>query len=103
MSKRKNRTQDQWQALINEQLNSNLSAAEFCRQKDINPKYFSKRKTDYLRLSDSSKPATAFIRARAPTQTTQRDLVLQYKEVCLRLPSNSDAVWVAHFLKVLAS
>ena len=103
MTKRKNRTQDQWQTLIDEQLSSNLSAAEFCRQNDIHSKYFSKRKTEYLHVSDTSKPTPAFIQAQAPAQTTQRDIVLHYKTLCLHLPSNADATWVANFLKVLAS
>jgi hypothetical protein len=38
------RTQDQWRELIDEQAASDLSAAEFCRQRSVNPKYFSTRK-----------------------------------------------------------
>lgn len=43
MTKRKYRSQENWKALIEAQLESGLSAAEFCRQQQINPKYFSKR------------------------------------------------------------
>ncbi len=102
MTKRKNRTHNQWQALIDEQHSSGQSAAAFCRQKRINPKYFSKRKTDHLRSSNRSKASPSFIQARPPTQTTQTDIVLKYQDVCLHIPSSLGTLWVADLLKVLA-
>jgi len=44
MKPHKRRSQEQWQLLIKEQQSSGLNAAEFCRQKGLNDKYFSKRK-----------------------------------------------------------
>ena len=39
------RNKQQWRALIAAQQSSGLSAAAYCRQHSINPKYFSARKT----------------------------------------------------------
>ena len=38
------RTKEQWRALIEAQQSSGLTAAEFCRQHDIDAKYFSLRR-----------------------------------------------------------
>ena len=40
----KRRSKADWQALVLEQQGSGLNASEFCRQRDINEKYFSLRK-----------------------------------------------------------
>ena len=42
MKPHRRRSQEQWQLLIKEQQSSGLNAAEFCRQKGLNDKYFSK-------------------------------------------------------------
>jgi hypothetical protein len=47
MKLQKRRSQKQWQSLIKQQLASELNAAEFCRQKGLNDKYFSKRKHQF--------------------------------------------------------
>ena len=38
------RTQAQWRDLISQQQSSGVSAAQFCRERSINPNYFSARK-----------------------------------------------------------
>ena len=38
------RTKTEWRSLIEQQQASGLSAAAFCRQHQLNPKYFSSRK-----------------------------------------------------------
>jgi len=38
------RTPEQWRDLIAQQQSSGISAAQFCRERSINPKYFSTRK-----------------------------------------------------------
>ena len=45
----KRRTKAQWQALIEEQSQSGLTAVEFCKQRGINDKYFSMRKQGFLK------------------------------------------------------
>ena len=46
------RTKAQWQALIEQQQSSGLMAAEFCRQQNLNPKYFSLRKKQLCQSSN---------------------------------------------------
>lgn len=48
------RSKDQWHELIAEQQTSGLSAAAYCRQHGINPKYFSTRKKQLQRTSGNS-------------------------------------------------
>ena len=38
------RTQEEWRDLVAQQQSSGVSAAQFCRERSINPKYFSTRK-----------------------------------------------------------
>lgn len=55
------RSKAQWKRLIEEQSASELNAAEFCRQRSINAKYFSLRKKQ---LADSG---NAFVRLAPPS------------------------------------
>jgi len=38
------RSEEEWRELITQQQSSGISAAQFCREHSINPKYFSTRK-----------------------------------------------------------
>ena len=53
----KRRSKADWQALVLEQQGSGLNASEFCRQRDINEKYFS------LRKQALKKSASGFVQA----------------------------------------
>ncbi|MFK5949856.1 MAG: hypothetical protein QM500_13925, partial [Methylococcales bacterium] len=66
--------------------------SEFCRQQELNPQYFSKRKRQ---LSSDSKPASqpsSFIKVqpckRTSTSTKDSHILLNYKSVELQLPTN---------------
>lgn len=93
------RTQEQWRQLIEEQQASGLNATVFCRDRHINPKYFSLRKQQLTR------PAQAdFIRATReatqPTPHTQPSL--HYKGIELTL-ENCSVEWVAQLIRKLAA
>jgi hypothetical protein len=81
----KRRSKADWQALISEQESSGLLASEFCRQKDMNAKYFS------LRKQGLKKSASGFIQAvpvvREPTRVVPGEIKLRVIEVAL--PVNS--------------
>ena len=51
------RSKAEWQALVLEQQGSGLNASEFCRQRQINEKYFS------LRKQALKKSASGFVQA----------------------------------------
>jgi hypothetical protein len=102
MAKRKNRNKEEWKALIEAQLESGLSAAGFCRQHQINPKYFSKRKTELMRLAHKPEPASAFVKIQPFAQATQSASIhLQYKNARLQLPPGVGCAWVAGLLELL--
>ena len=62
------RSESQWRALIEEQASSGLTAAEFCRQQSLNPKYFSTRKRQL-----SSKPASAFVQVKPSVAASPKE------------------------------
>ncbi len=103
MTKRKNRTKEDWKALIEAQLESGLSATEFCRQQQVNAKYFNKRKTEYLHPIDALEPPSAFVKIQTPVQTTpSASIHLHYNNTRLQMPSNVDSAWLANLLELLS-
>ena len=102
MRKRKNRNKEDWKALIKAQLGSGLSATKYCHQQQINAKYFSKRKTEYMRLTNTPEAPPAFVKIQLPVQTTQSASIhLQYKNTRLQIPSTISSAWLADLLGLL--
>ncbi len=102
MAKRKYRNTEDWKLLIEAQPGSGLSAAAFCREQQINAKYFSKRKTEIMRLVDQPEMTSAFVKIQQPVQITQSPTIqLHYKDVRLQIPSSIDSAWLANFLGLL--
>lgn len=103
MAKRKYRNRDEWKALIEAQMESGLSAAKFCSQQQINAKYFSKRKTQTIRLADKPELASAFVKIQPAVQTTQSTAIhLHYKNTHVQIPSSIAPAWLADFLGLLS-
>lgn len=90
------RTQEQWQALIQQQATSGLTAQAFCTQQHINPKYFSQLKG---KLTQPKAEGAAFIRIK-PSRT-DANIVLHYQRGTLTLTENTDAAWLATLLREL--
>jgi hypothetical protein len=98
-------TRDQWLAFFSEHKASDLTAAEFCRQRNLNAKYFSCRKKQLLENDSQQTSATrstsAFATARvASTVATQ--IKIQHHSVEVFLPSSLSPQWVASFVKALS-
>lgn len=96
------RTQEQWNALFEEQKESGLTQTEFCKDKDISSKYFSLRKSQ-LKLSQSmvtSKPP-AFVTAQVQPRLDSIDVV--HQRTHLKFPVNLSADWLAQFVLKLGS
>ncbi|KKL50973.1 hypothetical protein LCGC14_2300150 [marine sediment metagenome] len=92
------RSRDDWRQLIEEQQASGLIAAVFCRERNINAKYFSLRKQQ---LSGSPKKAPAFIKA-SVKPAIPLALSLEFKGIHLSL-GNSSPQWVAQLLRELSA
>ncbi|HEC73706.1 MAG TPA: hypothetical protein ENI26_04940 [Methylophaga aminisulfidivorans] len=90
------RNQDDWRQLIEEQQASGMIASVFCRERNINAKYFSLRKQQLL---NPLKKAPAFIKASVKPVIYSAP-GLEFKGIHLSL-GNSSPLWVAHLLREL--
>lgn len=77
------RSQSEWQTLIKQQQDSGLSAAEFCRQHDINQKYFSARKQQL------AKPESDFIQVTPHASHNQVETTVSLRVMKTRVPLSS--------------
>jgi len=92
------RSRDDWRQLIEEQQASGMIAAIFCRERNINAKYFSLRKQQLL---NSPKKAPAFIKASVKPMISSEP-GLEFKGIYLSLGSSSP-LWVAQLLRELSA
>ena len=92
----KRRSKAEWQALVLEQQRSGLIASEFCRQRDINEKYFS------LRKQALKKSTSGFVQAvpvgREPARPVPSEIKLRVIEVALPVNSCGQSDTVAALL-----
>lgn len=93
----KRRTKAQWQTLIEEQAQSGLTAAEFCRQRGMNDKYFSLRKQSLLKAEPKSE---GFAVARITASVSTIEVKLGHATISL--PASQPAAWLADFVKAIA-
>ena len=97
------RTLDDWRELVNQQIDSDLSVAEFCQQNNLGETYFYKRKADLKKLDDKPQPSP-FIKVSKPnTSSIQSALIkIQHQQAQLCLPVSISPLWLAEFIKALA-
>jgi hypothetical protein len=92
----------QWLELINEQQQSGLSIAAFCRNKNIKVKYFYYHRTQHIKSNNPS----AFIQAKPTRDKRPMDspasLTLHCGSGQLHLPADVSPVWLASLMKSLA-
>lgn len=91
------RTQEQWHALFEEQKHSGLTQTKFCEGNDINPKYFSLRRSQ-LKTTQSmvaSKPR-AFVSAQIQRPLDCIEVV--HQRTHLKFPASLSADWLAQFV-----
>ncbi len=93
------RTQSQWQALIEEQLKSGQSATTFCKARDINPKYFSLRKSRLQSTTSNQSKPVNFVRI--PSPPPLNGFQLTYGTVSLIIPASYPAGALAELLRAL--
>ena len=93
----KKRTAEEWESLLDQQAASGLSAAAFCREHKLCPKYFSLRK----RQLRHSPPPQGFIQAHVMASADDV-LSIHYGKTELRLNPGVSPTWLAALLKQLA-
>lgn len=79
------RTQADWHELIEQQKESGLSAAEFCRRNSVNAKYFS------LRKQKLKQAAGNFVRVSPPVARPSPSVAtgIKVRVIELEIPSNA--------------
>ena len=91
------KTSADWQQLINDHKQSGLSAVAFCKERNINPKYFSSRK-----CAAEQSPLPAFSMAQvAPRQSSAISLTWQGAEI--NFPTSVSPQWVAQLCRELSA
>ncbi|MCG7941159.1 MAG: IS66 family insertion sequence element accessory protein TnpB [Candidatus Thiodiazotropha lotti] len=91
------RSSQDWQVLVTEQAMSGLSAAAFCRSKNLNAKYFSLRKTQL-----SKQTSAAFIPIQLSAPTSPDTIRIDWQDTSVVLPVSLSPGWVADFVKQLS-
>jgi len=95
----KRRSHQDWLTLFDQQTASGLSAAAFCREQHLSPRYFSKRKRAL------SVPRSGFVKIARLTpehSPAAEGIALCYQSVQLHLPLSVDARWLATLLSALS-
>ncbi|MDP5211118.1 IS66 family insertion sequence element accessory protein TnpB [Microbulbifer sp. 2205BS26-8] len=99
------RSRAEWLALFSQHHTSNLTAAAFCRQHKLCPKYFSLRKkqlqwTPPSVATESSQPA--FVSARVLPATHAHIFTLRWQGIELTFPCGISPEWMAELVRELA-
>ena len=92
----KRKTSEDWKRIIQDQQASGLTAAEFCRQNNINQKYFSHKK---LKFTSQQSP---FISAKKPKASTDV-ILLSWNEMHLEFNPQTEPETIASLMKALNS
>lgn len=100
---RQYRNTAQWLELIEAFEHSGQTQVEFCAELKLNPKYFSKRRSELLNTHSES----AFIQVQAQSTSTPAvslgtSLTLRFQQTELSLPLSVDPCWLAGLIKKLS-
>ena len=88
------------QTIIQQQEASGLSVVDFCKQHQLNSKYFYARRRSGLLKKKSNLPVPFIKVSKAPTDNTA--MALQVGDIRLSLPANTEPEWLAQLLKALS-
>ena len=90
------RTSAEWQALIEEQAQSGLTATEFCKQRGISDKYFSLRKQRFLKAAPTQEGFAV-----AHVTPKPSSIEVRMGQAVVQIPPSQPAAWIADFVKAL--
>ena len=107
MTKRKHRSQAEWQDIIQQQKDSGLNAAEFCRQQRLSSKTFYKRRLAQSVAPNVETSHSSFIKIRKPStqiasSTSEPVGILHYYNSQLHIQSSTDTHWLAQLMQALS-
>lgn len=96
----KRRTPEQWRALFIEHEQSGLSAAAFCRERGLEPKYFSLRRKQ-LGARKGVEGASVFAPVSVTAPSAAMIEIQLNGEVHLRVPTTVSPRWLSELLHQL--
>lgn len=91
------RTRADWQQLINDHKQSGLTAVAFCKERNIDSKYFSSRKC----AAEQSPPTTFAVAQVEPRPPSSICLTWQGNEI--KLPASVSPQWLAQLCRELSA
>lgn len=93
-------TREQWQSLIEDYEASGITQAEFCKLHNLNPKYFSLKRSKLLPHTGDASP---FVQAaRVPENAPGSELELQVGTVKITLSSSVPTAYLVDLIRALA-
>ena len=95
------RTPEQWRDLFAAHQTSGLSQAQFCKQHQLCPKYFSLRRRQLKGNDRQSKTLSPMIKVQRPLPPPPSSVSLHYQGIEVRF-AHADPHLIAHVVKQLA-
>ena len=96
------RTREEWLDLFQSQVESGLSATEFCRRRGINSNYFFQRKAIIgADPGPANEKVAGFVELRPPAGCAGA-VEVRFGKVSLSLPANASPSWVATLVRELS-
>ena len=98
----KRQSRQDWQKLIQQQSEGDLSIVDFCKLQKISTSCFYKHKAMHkLQPSVSISP---FIKAKRSIVSSENPIPIkiQHGKICIHLPTTIHSIWLADFIKALA-
>jgi hypothetical protein len=106
MAIRRCRDKAEWKRLVEEQARSGMSGLAFCEQHGLSRKNFYRNRKVLQQDADSTVNTPSFVQVKPRSaemiRPTPTPMELTYGEGCLRLPANTDPVWLAQLMKALS-
>ena len=98
------RSREQWLALFQEFERSELIASEFCRERNICQRYFSKRKIQLGFGVQPVEPVKKLVKMNraVPSDGSAAVIMLIHGDTKVSIPSSQSTDWVASLVKALA-
>ena len=92
-------TREQWQSLIDAYETSGLTQTDFCKQHNLNPKYFSLKRSKLLPLESSASPFVQV--ARGEPHQPGSNIELQVGAVKLKLAASVPTTYLVELIRAL--
>lgn len=105
MSTRKYRSNAEWVDILQQYIQSGLSPTEYCLQKNLDYKYFLKRKRAIDNEQQVSSEGGSFVKVKRPLKQMALPparLILQHQNSQLHITDGTDAQWLAQLMKLLS-